>query len=407
MVAADLSPRGVVEGLAAAVDSVARLELDEVAAGEAPGTLIELARLADRLNGEIARVADHVASGAEWRESGATSAAAFLSKATGMAWGRARDTIGLGSAMAECPALDDAVRAGRLSPAAALKVVPALDDDGFGDVAEELIAELVGMTPTRAEQHVEVWRAVVDPIDDTERRRRAEDGRCLSFRPAGDGMTHISGVVPNRIAQSLRRSLKHLADQQRTDQSDRTTQQRRVDALGDLMSAFERGEVTGGRNLPRIIATMTVDDLESRSGVATGSFGETLTSSEIDRLCCDAVIHRYVADQDGAVLNFGRGRRTASPQQFLALTARDGGCRHPGCDRPPEWCEAHHLREFAARGGLTDVDEMVLLCHHHHHALHDHAWTLSGTSTHLVFTSPGGNRLHSVLQGGRKQRSAA
>lgn len=407
MAATDLSPHDVVETLAAAVDSVGELDLDGFEEGEAPHTLIELSRLADRLSGEIARLSAHVAAGDEWQESGASSPAAFLSKSTGMAWGRARDTIGLGTAMADCPALGDAVRTGELSPAAALKVVPAITDDGFADVADELIGELAGMTPTRAEQHVEAWRTVANPIDDTERRRRAEDGRCLTFRPAGDGMTHIEGVVPNRIAQSLRRSLSHLADQQRTDQSERTVQQRRVDALGDLMSAFERGEVTGGRNLPRIIATMTLDDLERRSGVATGSFGETLTSVDVDRMCCDAIIHRYVADQDGAVINFGRGRRTASPQQFLALTARDQGCRHPGCDRPPEWCEAHHLREFAARGGLTNVDEMVLLCHHHHHALHDHAWTLSGNSTHLVFTSPSGHELHSVLDGTAQRRSAA
>ncbi len=401
------SPRNVVEDLTAAIDSVGCLDLDRFEPGDEARTLIELARLADQLNGEIARVAAHTAAGVEWKEAGATSPAAFLANTTGMAWGRARDTIELGAAMAGCPELDNAVRTGSLSPAAALKVLPALGDDGFCDVAGELIGEVMGMTPAKAAKHVEAWRAVVNPVDDCKRRRRADEGRCFSFRPAGDGMTHIEGVVPNRIAQSLRRTLKHLADQQRTDGSERTGQQRRVDALGDLTTAFERGEVTGGRNLPRIIATMTLDDLERRSGVATDSFGETLTSSEIDRLCCDAVIHRYVADQDGAVLNFGRGKRTASPQQFLALTSRDRGCRHPGCDRPPEWCEAHHLREFAARGGLTNVDEMALLCHHHHHALHDLAWTLTGDATHLIFTSPGGDEHHSILDSKRLQRCAA
>ncbi len=140
---------------------------------------------------------------------------------------------------------------------------------------------------------------------------------------------------------------------------------------GDLAAAFHRGEVTGGRNVPRIIVTMILDELQSRVVVGRDAFsGEVVTSAEIDRLCCDAVIHRCVADQTGAILNFGRGRRTASPQQFLALVARDRGCRQPGCDRPPQWFEAHHLRPFAARGGLTNLDEMALLCHHHHHLLH-------------------------------------
>jgi 5-methylcytosine-specific restriction protein A len=192
-------------------------------------------------------------------------------------------------------------------------------------------------------------------------------------------------------------SLAHLADQQRNDNTDRTNDQRRVDALGDLCAAYDRGEVTGGRNLPRVIATLTLTDLEQRAGVAHGTFGENITSAEIDQICCDAVMHRSVADQTGATLNFGRGRRTISPQQVLALIARDGGCRHPGCDRPPHWCEGHHINEFSAHGGNTDLDELVLVCHHHHHDLHDRSWQLTGTPQHLTFTGPDGRTLHSSL----------
>ncbi len=380
-----------------AVDLLAQLLPDDLEAGEGSRLLVQLTTISNRLSGEIARVAAHVSETGEWASSGATSMAAFLSNATGMAWGAAKGTVELGDAMATTPALDDAVRSGALTPANAATVLPVLDDDGFADVASDLIGELVGMTPTKATRHLDAWRAVTNPADDAERRNRARKGRKLKFRALGDGMTRIAGDVPDSVAHALRRILKHLADQQRTDGTDRTGDQRRVDALGDLAAAYERGEVRGGRNLPRLIATMTLDDLETRTGFAVDSAGNVLTSTEIDQLCCDGTIHRYVADQTGAILNFGRGRRTISPQQFLALVARDGGCRHPGCDRPPEWCEGHHLREFAARGGLTDLDEMILLCHHHHHDLHDSSTTMNGTPQHLVFTRPTGERLHSTL----------
>ncbi len=383
--------------LTAAVDAVASLEGAALAPDEATDLAVLVSRSIDRLGGELARLSVEVEESGEWSTAGATSAAAHLSNSTGMAWGSARRTLELGRALETVPALERAVRSGDVSPAAAAKVVPMISEDWFDDAADALLAEMTGMTPTEAERHVAGWRAVAGPTDEIERRRTAEDRRSLTFRPLGDGMTHIEGSVPNRVAQSLRRTLKHLADQQRLDESARTVQQRRVDALGDLVAAYERGEVTGGRNLPRLIATMTLDDLEQRSGVAIDESGDALSSAEIDRLCCDAVIHRYVADQTGAVLNFGRGRRTVSPQQYLALVARDGGCRHPACDRPAGWCEAHHLREFAARGGLTNLDELVLLCHHHHHALHDSSWTLTGTPQHLVFTGPDGRRLDSPL----------
>ncbi|MEP6482771.1 MAG: HNH endonuclease signature motif containing protein [Rhodoglobus sp.] len=40
---------------------------------------------------------------------------------------------------------------------------------------------------------------------------------------------------------------------------------------------------------------------------------------------------------------------------------RDGGCRFPGCDRPPSWCEAHHIVPWS-HGGRTDLADGLLLC---------------------------------------------
>jgi hypothetical protein len=45
----------------------------------------------------------------------------------------------------------------------------------------------------------------------------------------------------------------------------------------------------------------------------------------------------------------------------------------PGCDRPPAWCEAHHLHWFT-NGGPTSIDNLALLCSRHHHRLHQPGW---------------------------------
>ncbi len=53
------------------------------------------------------------------------------------------------------------------------------------------------------------------------------------------------------------------------------------------------------------------------------------------RLGCDASVTRIVFGPDGIPLELGRSLRLFSPAQRRALAVRDGGCRFPGCTRPP------------------------------------------------------------------------
>ena len=80
-----------------------------------------------------------------------------------------------------------------------------------------------------------------------------------------------------------------------------------------------------------------------------------------------------VFDDAGGVLAHGRSERCATPAQRRALAARDGGCAFPGCERPPAWTEAHHVIPWI-QGGLTDLDNLVLLCRHHHRNFESWGW---------------------------------
>ena len=58
---------------------------------------------------------------------------------------------------------------------------------------------------------------------------------------------------------------------------------------------------------------------------------------------------------------------------------RDGGCAFPGCDRPPRWCDGHHIRHWTD-GGHTALTNAVLLCGHHHRLIHSNTgWTVHMT----------------------------
>ena len=68
-------------------------------------------------------------------------------------------------------------------------------------------------------------------------------------------------------------------------------------------------------------------------------------------------------------LDVGRAQRSFSHAMRRALHVRDRGCIVPGCPRPSEWCEPHHLDEWA-KGGITAVANAALVCRQHHGAVH-------------------------------------
>ena len=75
-------------------------------------------------------------------------------------------------------------------------------------------------------------------------------------------------------------------------------------------------------------------------------------------------------------LEVGRTSRVVTAAQRAALVVRDGGCAVAGCQRPPAWCEAHHLRHWL-HGGPTDLDNLALVCRAHHRAVHEGGWRLT------------------------------
>ena len=116
-----------------------------------------------------------------------------------------------------------------------------------------------------------------------------------------------------------------------------------------------------------------------------------LTARQILTLACRAEIS-VIRWRDGLPLDVGRRYRTETPAIRRALTARDRGCRWPGCGLPATWCTAHHIQPWQ-HGGTTRLPDLVLLCFvHHHYFIHLLGWTLSGTPDGLLrFTHPHGH----------------
>ena len=94
-----------------------------------------------------------------------------------------------------------------------------------------------------------------------------------------------------------------------------------------------------------------------------------VAEATLERIACDGHLSRVIMFGTSDVLDVGRSTRTATNGQFRALIARDRHCRAPGCTEPPNRCQAHHIEHWT-RGGLTDLDNLELLCWNHHRQRH-------------------------------------
>jgi len=96
-----------------------------------------------------------------------------------------------------------------------------------------------------------------------------------------------------------------------------------------------------------------------------------LSRVALERLACDCELSRVIMDGPSQVIDAGRTTRTIPARLWRASVVRDRHCRAPGCDRPPVWCEAHHIRHWRD-GGPTDLANLQLLCWQHHRERHIH-----------------------------------
>ncbi len=78
------------------------------------------------------------------------------------------------------------------------------------------------------------------------------------------------------------------------------------------------------------------------------------------------------------------------------LRYRDGSCRFPGCDAR-RYTQAHHI-EWWSRGGVTDLDNLLLICSFHHTLVHERGWSITEPTT---VSSHGTDRAVSATEPGR------
>jgi hypothetical protein len=196
--------------------------------------------------------------------------------------------------------------------------------------------------------------------------------RSPGERSPGDGRSGEPGPSERRRGELP--ALNPDGDHSGTEIGLLSYQQRLGRALAELLEHLPADRMPQAGGLAAsVVVTMNLDNLTSGVGTAVLDTGTELSASQARRLACNATLLPAVLDGESAILDLGMGQRLFDRHQRLALATRDRGCVWPGCERPPAWCEAHHVTPYS-RGGPTDLANGALVCGFHHRLLHAGEW---------------------------------
>ncbi len=177
----------------------------------------------------------------------------------------------------------------------------------------------------------------------------------------------------------------------------RSAGQRRADALVEIIGAAARADDRdAARATARVTVTMGLESLLQRlddSGFAVTDGHRSLDAGAARRLACSAEIIPAVLGTDGAPMDVGRAERTFTGSLRTAIVLRDRQCTFPGCDRPPGWCEGHHIVPWWA-GGETAKHNGTLLCSRHHHVVHSRGYLANVTESGVEWDLTPGRMQH-------------
>lgn len=406
----------------------------EVSGGAKADRVLALDAVVDQLR--LAQVQTLGAFDADvaWAPDGARSAAGWVSARGTVSRGRAGYLVARARDLRDAGPVEAAWRAGRIGEEVAFALLRArtVHERVFDEQIEELLAWLDGLRVDHALTAIRHWMQIAentkqaeaaegadgsgDP-DDAEQEDPAADNR-VGFHQSFRGRWTLDGEFDAVTGAEIDEQVKAWIDRQfqtgtyRAD--DGLLYSQRVAAA--FAALIQRGapESQTRHGAPRPSVSLHLDGRtlagEPCDGVADAmsrrcnlADGTPVPRATAERLLCTcrltATLEQVGELGQVEVLGITDLQRDASAHQRKALAVRDGGCTFPGCDAPPEWCDAHHLLPWED-GGTTLLSNLVLACKHHHHLLHEGGWTMwRATDDQLYLARPDGTVVPVVPHG--------
>lgn len=285
--------------------------------------------------------------------------------------------------------------------------------EALADAARRLVADAGQLTIDQLTVRAGRVRDELDAAGVAAREHEQRERRYLRLTRRPDGMVRLTGLLDRESAAIVVPVIDAITSPRSSGprfvhsdaapavedlvREERTPEQLVLDSVVELIrlgSRTDDGRLLGDRR-PAVRILVTSRDLQTSPGAAGDRAGaayfegqsEPVSIATAERFICSSGAVPILFDDDtGRVLNLGREQRLFSEKQRIALAARDGGCLM--CDRPPSWCEAHHIDHWDEHQGRTDIDDGVLLCRHCHLLVHNRGWRIRRTGGEYFLEHP-------------------
>jgi hypothetical protein len=360
--------------------------------------LQELLEVRERLDAEVLRLVGGWDRDRSWELDGALSARSWLTRRTPVSASEAGRLVKNARLVDKQDEIGEALLDGDITVAhvdAIGRVVSKDREALLGEHAGLLVEQAKGLPVGDFVTVMRRWAALADDQLNKQDFSRRWERRHLHAAVGLDGWVTGDFYLDPVAGARLLGALDHQAPPDAADTPDgpRSLPQRRADALVDIIAGHVNGDSPAG-NPPNI---NTVIDIAGLTGLTPDlvlawcdidGIGP-VANTVLEQLCCDARFTRFITAGPSVILDMGRSTRLATPAQRRALAIRDRHCRFPGCNRQPQWCEAHHVDGWVESLGETNIDNLILLCRRHHTLIHNTKWTITRTNNgDFQFTHP-------------------
>jgi uncharacterized protein DUF222/HNH endonuclease len=351
-----------------------------------------------------------------WREWGCRSCAHWLSWSCGIAMRTGRAQVRVARSLRELPQIRGCFGRGEIS----YSQVRALVRVATPEIEEHLLMYARHGTGAQLETVCRGYRGLL--AQELETTNEAHRLRYLHYSHEDDGSLVINARIPAEEGALVLTALEAAREQLRGEAQDAAEAEtidnseggpagpspaRGTDEDSGYSSAGGQPSVTNADALVLMAETVLESgcervgargrelvvhvDADSLAHDADGACkvenGPALHPETARRLSCDAGVVR-ILERDGRPLSVGRRTRSVPPALARALRGRDGGCRFPGCTGR-RFVDAHHIEHWA-RGGKTELSNLLQLCRHHHRLVHEGGYRLAKEATGIVFRRPDG-----------------
>jgi hypothetical protein len=345
---------------------------------EEQGTVIvEYYQLIARVQAAITQATRRFEQSGAFKADGALGMVPWLQTNVRLAGNDAAQQVRVARQLAELPRTEEALGRGEIGYGHALAMAVTAEHVGPAAVrkAEDaLLKSAEGMDAGRFVTLVKDFEHRIDADAALAEANWAHRRRYLSISGPFNGLARIEGQLVPEAAAIIRSAMEPFMKPSSNDE--RTAGQRAHDAL--VEACRRTGTADGVATAPRtqVIITANLDTLAGIPGAPTGELqgGGTIPSETVQRLACDAAITR-ITGRGELEWEITHASRSIPPSTRRVVVARDRHCVFPGCDRPPAWCQVHHLR-FWTEGGPTKLENLGLVCGSHHRKVHEEGWAL-------------------------------